>query len=78
MSDGLGPHGVFPFLGTLALFLLVSFGIDAVASTTWADLGGLVFLMASPAVFRGLKRLVPSELRWADLGLRPERVPEVV
>ena len=78
MSDNLGPQGVVPFLGTLALFLLVSFGIDAVAATQFADLGGLLYLMAAPAVFNGLKRLVPSELRWADLGLGSERIPQVV
>lgn len=41
-----------PLLATGVLFVAVVYAAYAAASSTWADLAGLVYLLASPAVYR--------------------------
>lgn len=78
MGRGLGPQGVLPIVSTVALFLAVVFGTDAIASRTWADLLGLVFLMASPFVYSRLKALVPAGLEWASFARPAKRITDAV
>lgn len=58
MRGTLGLRVWLPLVVTLVGLLLVSFGLDAVAGTAIADLGGLLYLLASPALYRGLRDVV--------------------
>lgn len=54
-----------PVVVTVALLFLVVFATDAVASSTWADLIGLFYLIASPFLYRHLRSAVPETLPWS-------------
>lgn len=58
MRGTLGLRVWLPLVVTGTGLLVVSFGLDAVAATSIADLGGLLYLLASPALYRGLRDVV--------------------
>lgn len=67
MVHGLRPTEWVPVMTTVALFLLVVFATDAVASRAWADLLGLFYLVASPSIYGRLKAVLSPERGWSDL-----------
>lgn len=71
MKATVTPKDWLPVAVTGALFFLVVFGTDAVASTTWADLAGIAYLLASPAVFGAVRSAAPDAHRLPDWTPRP-------
>lgn len=62
MPLGLRPSEWLPVVATVSLFLLIVFATDAVASRTWADLVGLLYLVASPFLYRSLRSAVSESM----------------
>lgn len=63
--DGL--RGWMPVIVTGGLFVVVVGGVALLASATLADLVGLIYLLASPAVYRGLRAIADAESGVAGL-----------
>lgn len=52
MRGRLGYRLWLPFALTVALWIALVFATAALISDTWADLAGLLYLLASPLVYR--------------------------
>lgn len=50
-----------PVIVTGGLFVVVVGGVALLASATLADLVGLIYLLASPAIYRGLRAITAAE-----------------
>lgn len=62
-ADMVGRYGYevwLPIIVTGAVWMGLIFAIAALVSRTWADLIGLLYLMASPFIYGALKSLVGS------------------
>lgn len=60
-NDMAGQYGYkvwLPIVLTLAVWMGLIFVIAALVSKTWADLFGLIYLMASPFIYSGLKSII--------------------
>lgn len=51
-------RGWLPVVVTVGLMFAVPIAVDATVSYRWANLAGLTYLVASPAVYRVTKRAV--------------------
>lgn len=73
MDGDIGYEMWLPIVVTVSVWILMVFAVAAAVSKTWADLSGLLYLMASPFVYRGLKSVVGVDAEGPEPGL--ERTP---
>lgn len=70
-----------PLVITIALFVAVEYVTYIEGSKLWADMAGVIYVLAAPGVYRLSRRLVSSRLRPANVGaetgdlIRPRRAP---
>ncbi len=58
MASQYGYKVWLPAVVTLAVWIGLLFFIAALLSNMWADLIGLLYLLASPFIYRGLKSII--------------------